>query len=69
MANEIENIFVVINDKNPHTKSDIRNLKSEIKRVPIIAMTGNAAEASFDEQHYPGMNDCIGKPLQRDFLL
>ncbi len=58
-----------INDKNPHTKSAIRNLKSEIKRVPIIAMTGNAAEGSFDEQHYPGMNDCIGKPLQRDLLL
>lgn len=39
------------------------------QRVPIIAMTGNAAEGSFDENQYPGMNDCIGKPLQRDLLV
>ena len=37
--------------------------------VPIIAMTGSAAEGRFDEKLYPGMNDCIGKPLQRDYLL
>jgi CheY-like chemotaxis protein len=39
------------------------------QRVPIIAMTGSAAPGSFDETLYPGMNDCIGKPLRRDFLL
>ena len=39
------------------------------QRVPIIAMTGNAAPGSFDNTLYPGMNDCVGKPLQRDFLL
>jgi len=39
------------------------------QRVPIIAMTGSAAPGSFDETLYPGMNDCVGKPLQRDFLL
>ena len=39
------------------------------KRVAIIAMTGSAADGSFDEALYPGMNDCIGKPLQRDLLL
>jgi CheY-like chemotaxis protein/HPt (histidine-containing phosphotransfer) domain-containing protein len=51
------------------SKSEIRNPKSEIEGVPIIAMTGSAAEGSFDEKHYPGMNDCIGKPMQRDRLL
>jgi HPt (histidine-containing phosphotransfer) domain-containing protein/CheY-like chemotaxis protein len=39
------------------------------QRVPIVAMTGSAGLGSFDETLYPGMNDCIGKPLQRDFLL
>lgn len=44
-------------------------LSARAQRVPIIAMTGSAAAGSFDEQLYPGMNDCIGKPLQRDLLL
>ena len=39
------------------------------KQVPIIAMTGDATHGSFDETLYPGMNDCIGKPLGRDLLL
>ncbi len=55
--------------ENSDLNSAFRIPTSDFKRVPIIAMTGNAAEGSFDEQLYPGMNDCIGKPLQRDFLL
>jgi CheY-like chemotaxis protein len=51
------------------SKSEIRNPKSEIERVPIIAMTGSAGPERFDETLYPGMNDCVGKPLQRDLLL
>jgi CheY-like chemotaxis protein/HPt (histidine-containing phosphotransfer) domain-containing protein len=51
------------------SKSKIQNPKSKIEEVPIIAMTGNATAGSFDETLYPGMNDCIGKPLQRDLLL
>ena len=42
---------------------------SDFKTVPIIAMTGSAALGKFDEKRYPGMNDYIGKPLQRDDLL
>ena len=42
---------------------------SEFKEVPILAMTGSATEKSFNERLYPGMNGCIGKPLQRDLLL
>ena len=55
--------------ENSNPYSAFRIPTSDFKRVPIIAMTGNAAEGSFDEQLYPGMNDCIGKPLQLDFLL
>jgi len=44
-------------------------LSARAQRVPIIAMTGSAASGSFDETLYPGMNDCVGKPLRRDFLL
>ncbi|UCD80874.1 MAG: response regulator [Desulfobacterales bacterium] len=50
-------------------QSEIRNLQSEIKRIPIIAMTGDASEGGFDPQRYPGMNDCVCKPLQRAHLL
>lgn len=39
------------------------------QRVPIIAMTGNASEGTFSTARYPGMNDSIGKPLQREQLL
>jgi CheY-like chemotaxis protein/HPt (histidine-containing phosphotransfer) domain-containing protein len=42
---------------------------SRAQRVPIIAMTGNASEGAFSAGRYPGMNDSIGKPLQRDHLL
>jgi len=39
------------------------------QRVPIIAMTGEASDGDFSAARYPGMNDSIGKPLQRDHLL
>lgn len=55
--------------ENSDPNSAFRIPTPDFKGVPIIAMTGNAAEGSFDEQLYPGMNDCIGKPLHRDFLL
>ena len=44
-------------------------LSARAQRVPIIAMTGSAGPGSFDKTLYPGMNDSLGKPLQRDFLL
>ena len=42
---------------------------SAIRRVPIIAMTGEAVVDGFDPQRYPGMDDWVCKPLQRDHLL
>ena len=55
--------------KKSDSNSEFRIPTSDFKRVSIIAMTGNAGEGSFDENQYPGMNDCIGKPLQRDLLV
>ena len=44
-------------------------LSPQPSALPIIAMTGNAVAGHFDETQYPGMNACVGKPLQRDVLL
>ena len=49
--------------------SAIRLPTSAFRRVPIIAMTGDAVAGCFDESQYPGMNACIGKPLHRKRLL
>lgn len=62
---EMQNQIGKISDPN----AAYRIPASGLKRVPIIAMTGNAAAGGFDETQYPGMNDCIGKPLQRNILL
>lgn len=54
--------------KRKHTQNDY-DPNSDFKEVPIIAMSGNATAGRFDETLYPGMNDCIGKPLKPDLLL
>ena len=55
--------------KKSDPDSDFQIPTSDCNEIPIIAMTGKAGEESFDEKHYPGMNDCIGKPLRFDRLL
>jgi two-component system sensor histidine kinase/response regulator len=55
--------------ENSDLNSEFRIPTSDFKKIPIIALTGSAGTGGFDETLYPGMNDCIGKPLQRDFLL
>ncbi len=53
-----------------HPTSSIQNPATSIQYpVPIIAMTGNACEGGFNESQYPGMDDSIDKPIQRDRLL
>jgi len=54
---------------NPDSISEIHFPHSEFKQVPIIAMTGDAADSVLDTCRKKGMNDCIGKPLQRNRLL
>ena len=48
---------------------EIRNLKSEIRSVPMIAMTGTDLEDAREKCLSLGMNDCLGKPLFREQLL
>jgi len=55
--------------KNSNLNSNFRIPHSEFKRVPIVAMTGNAADETFDPQRYPGMDDCVSKSSQRKHLL
>jgi CheY-like chemotaxis protein/HPt (histidine-containing phosphotransfer) domain-containing protein len=57
------------NSTFPIPHSEIRNPKSPIKPVPIIALTGNNPESEIEKCRRLGMNDCIGKPLFREPLL
>ncbi len=54
---------------NSDLKSEIPNPKSQIKPVPIVALTGNDIEGEIEKCRSLGINDCIGKPLSRDQLL
>ncbi|KAL2862805.1 sensor histidine kinase/response regulator Fos-1/TcsA [Aspergillus lucknowensis] len=38
-------------------------------QMPIIALTGNAMQGDAESYVAQGMNDCIGKPVQREHLL
>jgi len=54
---------------NSDPNSNFRSPNVDFNEVPIIAMSGNATAGRFDEILYPGMSDCIGKPLKPDLLL
>jgi len=45
------------------------DLKSAIHSVPIIAMSGLVTDEVAAECRAAGMNDCVGKPLQREELV
>jgi signal transduction histidine kinase/CheY-like chemotaxis protein len=47
---------------------EIRNLKSEIRNVPIIAMTAHAMAGDEDKSLEAGMNDHVAKPIDPDKL-
>ena len=57
------------NQNGKNSNSDFQLPTSEFKRIPIIAMTGAASEASMDEEEYQGINECIRKPAQWDKVL
>jgi two-component system, sensor histidine kinase and response regulator len=48
---------------------EIRNLKSEIRNVPIIAMTAHAMTGDEQKSFESGMNDHVTKPIDPDKLL
>jgi CheY-like chemotaxis protein len=56
------------NGKNTDFKSEIRDPKSKIKRVPIIAMTAHAMAGDEAKSMEAGMNDHITKPIDPDQL-
>jgi CheY-like chemotaxis protein len=47
---------------------EIRNLKSEIRNVPIIAMTAHAMAGDEDKSLAAGMNGHVTKPIDPDML-
>jgi CheY-like chemotaxis protein len=47
---------------------EIRNLKSEIRNVPIIAMTAHAMAGDEDKSLQAGMNGHVAKPIDPDQL-
>jgi signal transduction histidine kinase/DNA-binding response OmpR family regulator/HPt (histidine-containing phosphotransfer) domain-containing protein len=47
---------------------EIRNLKSEIRNVPIIAMTAHAMTGDREKSLTVGMNDHVAKPIDPDEL-
>jgi polar amino acid transport system substrate-binding protein len=46
----------------------IRNLKSEVRNVPIIAMTAHAMAGDADKSIAAGMSDHVTKPIDPDQL-
>jgi HPt (histidine-containing phosphotransfer) domain-containing protein len=56
-------------DSGQNFQSEIRNSKFEIESVPIIGISGHDPQSVMEECCRAGMNDCIGKPLQRESLV
>ena len=51
------------------TSQEIRNNENEaIRNIPIIAMTAHLVEDVLQRCYQSGMNDCISKPFQIEFL-
>jgi CheY-like chemotaxis protein len=54
--------------KDTNLKSEIRNPKSEIEGLPIIAMTAHAMAGDEDKSLEAGMNGHVAKPIDPDQL-
>jgi CheY-like chemotaxis protein len=54
--------------RNPHS-TRLSSSQAAFETVPIIGMSGHAPESVMEACCRAGMNDCIGKPLQRESLV
>jgi HPt (histidine-containing phosphotransfer) domain-containing protein len=55
-------------EENSDSKSEIPNPKSQIKGIPIIAMTANVMAGDREKCLEAGMNDHVAKPIEPDNL-
>ncbi len=56
-------------EEGPYSESEIRNLKSQIKKIPIIALTASVMQGSEARIREAGCDGYISKPIDtRGFL-
>ncbi len=56
-------------EEGPYSESEIRNLKSQIKKIPIIALTSHAMKGDEEKTREVGCEGYITKPIDtREFL-
>jgi CheY-like chemotaxis protein/HPt (histidine-containing phosphotransfer) domain-containing protein len=56
-------------EQNPEFRNQASNLQPLTSNIPIIAMSGHITQGLSDRCLTTGMNDSIGKPLQRESLV
>jgi len=76
MLSETEDISLVLSDINMPKMDGMecsRRIRAheneDIKNIPIIAITGNAANYSLDDFKQAGINDYLPKPINFDELV